>query len=260
MLSIFGETNLVKLRESLFDTTIEDPIVQFDLQGTVDGEPRWFHLDARATWEDTKNGKSFLGAIGKLVDIHESRARLSDLERKATQDSLTGLTNHAYARKVISTRMKSNPDDTFVLMVLDMDHFKNANDEYGHLFGDEVLKHLAKTLRASVRDDDIVARVGGDEFLICMELDADPKPLVDRIYSSISGQYGDFPISVSMGVECINGGDMEYDEFFKRADRALYSMKRNGRGGYVYGVDANFGKEEGSVISTIESDEVNSRN
>ncbi len=260
LLSIFGETNLVKLRESLFDTTIEDPIVQFDLQGTVDGEPRWFHLDARATWEDTKNGKSFLGAIGKLVDIHESRARLSDLERKATQDSLTGLTNHAYARKVISTRMKSNPDDTFVLMVLDMDHFKNANDEYGHLFGDEVLKHLAKTLRASVRDDDIVARVGGDEFLICMELDVDPKPLVDRIYSSISGHYGDFPISVSMGVECINGGDMEYDEFFKRADRALYSMKHNGRGGYVYGVDANFGKEEGSVISTIESDEVNSRN
>ncbi len=254
LLDIFGAENMEKLRDSLRGSSIEDPIVQFDLQGSVEGEPRWFHLDARAMWEETKTGKEFLGAIGKLVDIHESRARLSDLERKATQDSLTGLANHAYARKIISTRMRENPTDTFVLMVLDMDNFKNANDEYGHLFGDEVLKHLSKKLRNSVRDDDVVARVGGDEFLICMELDSDPKPLVDRIYSSITGNFQDFPISVSMGVECVNGSDMEYDELFKRADQALYTMKRNGRGGYVYGIDTNFGREEGSFISAIESD------
>lgn len=256
LIGIFGKENLDHLRDALLATTREEPIVQFDFQALVNDEPRWFHLDARAMWVEESPEDKFVGAIGKLVDIHENKARLSDLERKATHDSLTGLTNHAYARKVIANRMRECPDDTFVLMVLDMDNFKNANDDHGHLFGDEVLKHLSERIRKSVRDDDVVARVGGDEFLICMKCDVDPHPLVDRIYNSIIGEYEGFPVSISMGVQCVSGSELEYDELFKRADQALYAKKRSGRGGYVYGVESgDFG--EGSVLSAIESDAEN---
>lgn len=261
LIEMFGKDLLNKLCEQLLNTSEDDPIIQMDVQGNVNGESRWFHLASRAIWAETSKGLVFNGAIGKLVDIHESRQRLTDLERRATHDSLTGLTNHAFARKIIAERMRNSPEDTFVLMVLDMDNFKKANDTYGHLFGDEVLKHLSELLRESVRDNDVVARVGGDEFLICLEVDMDPQPLVDRIYNSITGQYKDFPISLSMGVVSAQGKDVEYDELFRRADQSLYDMKRNGRGGYVYGVveadmsglDLDDG-DKASVLTPIESE------
>lgn len=259
LVEVFGRENLQKLQGKLRATTIDNSLVQFDLLGTVNGESRWFHLDARAMWNETPDGEEYVGAIGKLVDIHESHARLTDLERKATTDSLTGLTNHAYARNVIASRMNENPENLFVLMVLDMDKFKWANDEHGHLFGDEVLKHLAGKLKDSVRDEDIVARVGGDEFLICLEMEeGDPKPMVERIYNSLIGEYEGFPISISMGVETTHGSNMTYDELFEQADNALYTMKRNGRGGYVYSDDERCQAQSGgSTISAIESDGYN---
>ena len=143
-----------------------------------------------------------------------------------------------------------------MLMVIDMDYFKNANDAYGHMFGDEVLKFLSQKLRDSVRDTDIVARVGGDEFVICMECDIDPEPLVKRVYNFITGdKYEDFPISISMGVVSVPGEFANYDDMFKAADAALYDMKRAGRGGYVF-ADANVVPSEGfeTSVSAIESD------
>lgn len=256
LVKVFGEENIDHLTGLLRNTSISDPIIQYDFQAVIDDEPRWFHLDARAMWSETTDGVELRGAIGKLVDINEDKERLSELEKKAVHDSLTGLTNHAYARKLISARMKENPKGTFVMMVLDMDDFKRANDEYGHLFGDEVLKYLASRLRDSVRDKDVVARVGGDEFLICMECDTDPKPLVDRIYNSITGSYEGFPVSISMGVQCVTGADMDYDELFKLADQSLYAMKRDGKGGYVYSVETMVNNEDGSVLSEIESDTI----
>lgn len=263
LISIFGEENLQRFGEEISKTTIENPIFQFDLEGTVNGEARWFHLDARANWVE-RNGKSepvLESVIGKLIDIHESHARLMHLEREATTDSLTGLMNHSCARKLISARMRENPEQSFVMMVLDMDHFKQANDNNGHLFGDEVLKHLAGKLKDSVRTEDIVSRVGGDEFLVCMMVDDVSKPLVSRIYNSLLGEHDGFPISISMGVEVAAGNEFTYDELFKRADEALYTMKKNGRGGFMYRSETDYdgGEDDAaSVISTIESNQAES--
>lgn len=255
MIEMFGEDTLKKLFETLRNTTKENPIVQLDVKATVDGEPRWFHIAARAMWRETQEGDKYVGSIGKMVDVHENRQRITALEIQATHDSLTGLMHHDFARKLITERMEENPTDNFVLMVIDMDHFKDANDTYGHMFGDEVLKFLASKLKDSVRESDIVARVGGDEFLICMECDIDPEPLVKRVFEFITDKYEDFPISISMGVVCVPGEFANYDEMFKAADSALYDMKRAGRGGYVF-ADANAVPSEDfkSLVSTIESD------
>ncbi len=253
VVEMFGEENLQRLHDALRATTKDDPIVQLDLKATVKGELRWFHVAARAMWRETKEGMVYHGSIGKMVDVHENRQRMTALEIRATHDSLTGLMHHDFARKLIGERMEERPESKFVLMIIDMDHFKDANDTYGHMFGDEVLKHLSAKLKDSVRDSDIVARVGGDEFLICMECDIDPEPLVARIFDFITGEYKGFPMSVSMGVVCVEGGDAVYDDVFKAADGALYEMKRGGRGGYVFvGADERPGEDFESAVSPID--------
>lgn len=250
---MFGEDNLKRLFDLLRSTTKDDPIVQLDLKATVEGELRWFHVAARAMWRETKTGMVYHGSIGKMVDVHENRQRMTALEIQATHDSLTGLMHHDFARKLIKERMAERPDGKFVLMVIDMDHFKDANDTYGHMFGDEVLKHLSGKLKDSVRDSDIVARIGGDEFMICMECEIDPEPLVKRIFNTITGEYEGFPMSVSIGVVCVQGGDANYDDIFKAADGALYEMKRGGRGGYVFiDPDVQPGEDFQSTVSSID--------
>ncbi len=253
---VFGEDNLEKLSTMLRATTPDAPIVQFDMKGTVRGEPRWFNIAARAMWTETKDGFKYQGSIGKIVDVHENRKRMTALEERATHDSLTGLTNHDFARKLIRERMEANPEGKFVLMIIDMDHFKEANDTRGHMFGDKVLIQLAKWLRDSVRDSDVVARVGGDEFLICMEVEGDPAPLIERIYKSIPNEYDGFPVSISMGVASVEDGNIPYDVLFNQADILLYEMKNSGRGGYVHkALDHAPDIREVSTLSAIDSNE-----
>lgn len=235
-----GADNLAMFQEAIHATTPDEPICQFDFQATVQGEPRWFHLAVRARWEESEDGLALCGWIGKLVDVHESRKHMSELERRATHDGLTGLTNHDFARKLISERMVEHPDEAFMLLVVDMDLFKQVNDTHGHLMGDEVLKELARRLRASVRGDDIVARVGGDEFLICMKCSVDPRPLADRVYHGLIGEFRSVPISVSIGAAVAKGAETAYDELFARADAAMYQVKRAGRGGCAF-ADAEAG-------------------
>lgn len=233
LLRMFGEDKLEQFRASLRATTPDDPVVQVEVEALVEDEPRWFQVTAHANWGGDDDDV-YMGSIGKMVDIHEHHERMMDLERKATHDSLTGLLNHAYARKVVTERMELNPDHNFVFIVLDMDHFKDVNDTYGHLFGDRVLHHMAKRLEGSVRGNDIVARVGGDEFFVCMECNVEPEPLVKRVYESVTGEYEGLDVSVSMGVTCATGEGHDYDELFRSADHALYQMKDAGRGGYVF--------------------------
>ena len=156
--------------------------------------------------------------------------KMSSLERLASHDTLTGLLNHAYAKKQIHDRIKSRPQGRFALSIMDMDRFKEANDNYGHIFGDHVLEYMAGNLRRSVRGGDIVARVGGDEFLIFMEYKDDVEHALGRIFTQLSGQYEDFKISVSMGAALTEKVGTDYEVLFHSADQALYSAKRSGRG------------------------------
>ena len=139
-------------------------------------------------------------------------------------------------------------------MIFDLDHFKNANDTYGHIFGDEVLKFLADKLRESIRGNDIAARVGGDEFLMFLEYRGELEPIISRIYHTISGStYGEFPISLSMGIARTELVGTDYETMFHAADQALYRVKRSGRGRYEY-YDGSI-EETLSAISPIDGSE-----
>ena len=238
------------LSNALHSTCPDQPVVTYDCQLNLNGEKRWFRIVARATWSADEPAR-YTGAIGKSVDIHDSRMKLHALEQMASHDTLTGLLNHAYAKKRILERIESRPTASFALAIFDLDHFKSANDTYGHSFGDHVLSYVAEKLRQSIRGGDIAARVGGDEFLIFLEYKGDLELVVSRIFESLCGTYEDFTISVSMGIAPTATAGCDYDMLFHSADQALYTVKRGGRGQYRF-YDESM-KQTLSVISPIDS-------
>ena len=253
VLSIMDPDNLHELADFLHSSTPANPVISYDFRMNCGGgEIRWFRIIARAIWSSDDQPR-YTGTIGKAFDIHESRTRLDNLEQMASHDALTGLLNHASAKIRIQERIQSRPEDKCALAILDLDHFKQANDTYGHMFGDEVLKFMADRLRQSIRTGDIVARVGGDEFLIFLSYKTDPDAVLQRVYENLAGgSYKDFNISVSMGVVTNETVGDDYDTLFHAADQALYSVKRGGRGRFAF---YQGGTEKPlSMISPIESE------
>lgn len=256
LIGVFGRDNLVELRRRLMASTPDDPVVHFEMSGQVNGETRWFSTVTRSLWSDD-NPPVYQGALGKLIDVHDQRALMMDLQFRAWHDSLTTLANHAYARKVATELMEAYPESMFVMLIVDLDHFKEANDTWGHEFGDRVLRYFAERLRVSVRDDDLVARIGGDEFLVFMrcEEEIDRHLLAKRIHASIRGKYEGFVISSSMGVACAAVAGADYDAMFGCADRALYRVKRSGGNAVAFCDEEKGLSEEHSNLSPIDSAE-----
>ena len=255
VLSMSKPEAVMRLSDMLRSTSPGQPVVTCDCLLNVNGEERWHRIVARATWSADEPPR-YMGAIGKATDIHDDRMKLDDLERQASSDSLTGLLNHTSAKKQIEVRLNERPHGRYALVIFDLDLFKHANDTYGHLFGDELLKYLADKLRKSIRGGDIVARVGGDEFLIFMEYKNPLEPIIRRIYNSLCGPFGDFTISLSMGVAKTEDVGIRYSDLFNAADQALYTIKRGQRGKgakYVFYNESMADEETQSAISPIDS-------
>ncbi len=240
------------LREKLRNTTPEEPIIKEEYKLKVDGEERWYRVICRATWMMGDEEPVYLGTIGKAVDIHQERMQIMDLEKAASHDALTGLMNHAYAKKNIRERMAAGMENEYALFVLDLDYFKSANDQRGHSFGDHVLQYMAEKLKESIRSGDLAARIGGDEFLIFLEYKTGLEAMVNRIYHSLLGEYEGFRISISMGVARGDASITDYDTLFHCADQALYAAKRAGRGRYCF-YDESM-NDMLSVLSPIEGE------
>ena len=252
VLSHLDTDSCKNLSDALRSTSPDKPDIIMDCQLDCQGELRWFHVIARAVWS-TDEPPRYTGAIGKAMDIHDSRMKLNALEHLASHDALTGLLNHAYAKKRILERMQNRPNGLYALVIFDLDHFKAANDTYGHSFGDTVLIYVAEHLRQSIRGGDIAARAGGDEFLVFLEYKDDVEVIISRIFHSLCGKHGDFPISISMGVALTAELGNNYEALFHAADQALYTVKRGGRGRFCF-YDNNMTNTL-SVISPIDRGE-----
>lgn len=241
LLAIIGEGNFNDILAKLKATTAENPVIEHNYQIRLNGELRWYKVIARSMWiSDSHDDLQYSGGIGKMIDVTDSINEMNSLHGKAEHDSLTGLLNHAAAKDLM--REKLGKENKYVLCLFDLDHFKQANDVYGHLFGDEVLKTVADNLRHIARNDDITARMGGDEYLLFMAY-GDIKNIrtqIDRVYSRLCGKYKDFEIKLSMGVSCVADCNNDYDTLFHMADEALYEVKRNGRGSYKLSESPSF--------------------
>ena len=168
---------------------------------------------------------------------HLIKVTNQELEHVSTHDSLTGLYNRTEYKNVIERKIKSAEryKEHFGLLLIDIDFFKLVNDEYGHNVGDVVLQKFVKILQRNIREDDFIARWGGEEFIIIAnyakekELETLAKKLKKKIleadFSPVSR------LSASFGLTAYKEGDTS-DTLFKRVDNALYKAKQNGRNRY----------------------------
>lgn len=245
---IFLIADYLDLQDRLRRATPEKPIVSGTYCLNVKGERRWYKAVARPLWEG--NGTEQVGVIGKFVDDHEEQLRLERLKRMAEQDSLTRLNNHAAARRWIQMAL-SGGDRPYAMVLFDLDNFKEANDRYGHMFGDEVLKHVAQLVQKSVRSGDIAARIGGDEFLIFLEYSGEIEPVIRQIFAALHGEYQSFEILISMGIALSPENGTQYDALFHAADQALYVAKKGGKDRYRFYDDSMQGVL--SVLSPMDA-------
>ena len=228
LLAIFSKEDFCDLRERLQSATPQNPIVSQIYRLTVRGKPRWYKWIARPIWgldEDAPPTK----AIGKLVDNEEEQSTLAKLTLQAQHDDLTALLSRNHAHEEIEERLVNLKENKAALLVLDLDTFKSVNDSYGHSYGDKMLRAFAEKLRKRVRNTDIVARIGGDEFLVYMEYRENIEKLVERIFSTVSGNYDGFEVSVSIGAALAPENGVTYEELFLCADQALYASKHAGK-------------------------------
>jgi len=175
--------------------------------------------------------------IGLVEDITERREIEERMAHIAMHDSLTGLPNRAYfAHHVESLLKKGGDSEPFALFYLDIDHFKNINDTYGHSSGDAVLQQVAEAILSLCRPSDFVFRYGGEEFLVAL-VEADENKaftIAEELRRQIAQQPLNLPdgarqsVTLSIGVAAFNGHP-DYSHLVNAADRALYRAKQAGR-------------------------------
>ncbi|MBZ5631515.1 MAG: GGDEF domain-containing protein [Acidobacteriia bacterium] len=180
----------------------------------------------------TQMAKESEGTIAQLraqIAVYESK--LEEMEQVASQDPLTGLSNRRKVERHMETRIRAA--QVFSIISLDLNGFKQLNDTYGHLAGDDLLKQFATELQSLFRSHDVVARVGGDEFIVLVDGDLSVAGArLERIRRWVNGNYAvkgnsDAPkvkVSAAAGAAQWNPGESMRD-VLSRADAAMYADK-----------------------------------
>jgi diguanylate cyclase (GGDEF)-like protein len=166
--------------------------------------------------------------VGRL---RESRR---ELERLSVTDGLTGLVNRRQLMKALGVEVKraARNDEPCSVLMVDVDHFKQFNDTYGHPAGDAVLTRVATILRESIRDVDVAGRYGGEEFLLVLTNTTmvGAMEVADRIRAHLSAEVFDGgAITVSAGAAQFPDGGHTAEALIMSADLALYQAKKEGR-------------------------------
>ena len=200
-----------------------------------DGSRAPISLAMRAVTSETREVNGF---VGIAIDITERRQMLNYVTHLATHDQLTGLVGRALLRdKTVEAVERARRYGTKVaVFVIDLDNFKRINDSLGHSSGDQILIEAATRLRRSVRSTDVVARVGGDEFVVVMpdittlaDVEQCATNLVTKLSPEIQVDEQLVNVSASVGVCVYPDFASDAKHLLKRADSAMYVAKENGR-------------------------------
>ncbi|HOO27212.1 MAG TPA: GGDEF domain-containing protein [Lachnospiraceae bacterium] len=163
------------------------------------------------------------------MDIDQKNKKLKELSER---DDLTGLYNRRtiYLRLTDLIKEAEKTKKNIYLGILDLDHFKEINDRYGHLYGDEVLKTVAGKILENIREEDIAGRYGGDEFVIILyEVDYESAgTMMKKLLQEVNElDFDTYKLSFSCGIAAWNGESSE--ELFERADAYMYHVKKLGK-------------------------------
>ncbi|WP_051246955.1 sensor domain-containing diguanylate cyclase [Thermomonas fusca] len=205
-------------------------------ESLVDSEGRLRHYwSVVVPWPDFNGSPALIGLVTDITELHELK---EELQRQVRTDSLTGLANRRSFQERAETEFARSHRHgmPLSLVAIDIDHFKRVNDDFGHAVGDQVLQDFAHCCQHVLREEDLCARTGGEEFCILLpDTDAAAaRVIAERIRLMTAScrpcpEHPALTITASFGVACVEPSDPSFDTLFSRADRALYTAKQQGR-------------------------------
>ncbi|MFW6074347.1 MAG: diguanylate cyclase domain-containing protein [Chloroflexota bacterium] len=192
-----------------------------------------------ATCVNVMHDPALGGYLTNARDVTQQKDAEQRMKWLASHDPLTRLPNRAYFIEQLSTAAAAvrRGEEQIAVLFLDLDGFKRVNDEFGHIAGDELLRAVALRLKESVRQEDLIARMGGDEFVVLIrdvtewaEVEATAWRLIDTMRFPFETDHDTFTVRVSIGVAFDQVPEYTEDAFVHAADTALYAAKDQGRG------------------------------
>lgn len=211
----------------------------YDFMITNDGGRTyyWMRITARIFyWEDDKSVRM----LTYRQNIDSEKRQELRMTEKMQRDFLSGLYNKAATQELTRRLIMENPAHSYAFYILDIDNFKTVNDTCGHAVGDEVISDFAKKIKGQFREQDIVGRIGGDEFAVFVSIPS--KDWAEMKAKMLSGalcyefSYGQkrCRISASIGVAVSPEAGTSFETLYQNADTALYQTKANGKNGYTF--------------------------
>lgn len=215
----------------------------FDFRSTLfntdsnPGEYTWYRA-IYAPYTDSVSGEYHI--VSRIVNVDKEIAHHQELQRQAEIDALTTLYNQGTSRRKINEIAQEHQEDGInAFIIMDLDNFKDINDSFGHVVGDEVLRHVGKTLHHFFRfGSDIIGRLGGDEFVIYVQnfsslelVRQRSEALCRELNKPIRILGHDIQTSASIGVAIQANGPDSFDHLYKCADQALYVKKEHEKNG-----------------------------
>ncbi|VAX12055.1 diguanylate cyclase/phosphodiesterase (GGDEF & EAL domains) with PAS/PAC sensor(s) [hydrothermal vent metagenome] len=217
--------------------TREIPVIFITGKSSSEDEARGLLLGAVDYISKPIHSPIVAARVKTQVTIKRLYSKTQDL---AMHDQLTGLCHRHYLLDIAATKMAAvkRHDHPLSMMLLDIDHFKAINDQYGYMVGDVVLREVATILENSCRSEDVAARMGGDEFVLLLD-DCDIcncQKKAKQLHQEIELRMPEnITVTISFGLTEYHAEDDGLESFFKRADKALYEAKENGRNQVVVG-------------------------
>lgn len=218
----------------------------------LDGSLIWRRISVQLVpYPDTEDIKAYI----LTRDIDSEKRRELDLKNRSERDSLTGVYNRATFVDSVKSRVDSFPESGFALLMVDIDGFKRVNDTFGHTAGDRILVEYSDYMRTVLSVSDVIGRIGGDEFMICIPDTTDEDTIyekADNLCTVMSRELeGKVKLTVSMGIAMYPFDGTDFDTLYKNSDTALYYAKNTGKSHYTR-YDRHMKSGE-SLVSAIDS-------
>lgn len=195
--------------------------------------------------------------LRRVENILKNVDKIQGLKKAAETDPMTGLLNKASSQDEIGTAVRTIPG---TLMMIDLDSFKHVNDLYGHDMGDKILIRFAEIIKSAIRAQDIAGRMGGDEFIaFCKHVKdeaviAEKSRFINRELLKSAHEYMgedmNIPLGASIGAVMVPNEGTDFLTLYKKADKALYKVKQNGKHGYSLYSEHAAGSEDDSLKAT----------
>ncbi len=212
---------------------------EYDLRAIGDTESfAWFRYIGTTIYDD--EGKPYR-VVGKTLDVTMEKNENADRQRKVNIDPLTHLFNRNGVKVLIEKALETTVSKKacHMLIILNINNFKDVNNRWGHLYGDYVLEACATRIQGTFSSTDIIGRLGGDEYVIfCPDItnpDTDPPKIIRRLLNRVCGisLKDNSTISVSIGVSMFPKHGITYEALYRCADIALYQAKRTAGSSYI---------------------------